>query len=57
MLDLIWILIFGLVSLLMVYIIFEMFRLGYNKEKRNERTDLWGRPNNQMNNTKRQWVV
>ncbi len=51
MLDLIWILIFGVVSLLTGYMILELFRLGYNKEKRNERTDLWGRPNNHMKNT------
>jgi len=48
MLDLIWILISGFVGLLIGYVIVEVFRWGYNKEKRNERTDLWGRPNNHM---------
>jgi hypothetical protein len=48
MLDLIWILISGFVVLLIGYVIVEVFRWGYNKEKRNERTDLWGRPNNHM---------
>ena len=49
MLDLIWIGIFGFVGFgLAGAIIVEVFRWGYNKEKRNERTDLWGRPNNHM---------
>ena len=48
MLDLIMILISILIFLFLGYVILEMFRWGYNKEKRNERTDLWGKPNNHM---------
>jgi len=48
MLDLIWILISGFVGLLLGYIVIEVFRYGANLERRNKRTDLWGRPNNHM---------
>ena len=48
MLDLIWILISGFVVLLIGYVIVEVFRYGANLERRNKRTDLWGRPNNHM---------
>ncbi len=48
MLDLIWILICGVVCLLLGFIVVEVFRYGTNLERRNKRTDLWGRPNNHM---------
>jgi len=48
MLDLIWILISGFVVLLLGYVVIEVFRYGANLERRNKRTDLWGRPNNHM---------
>ena len=48
MLDLIWILISGFVGLLLGYVVVEVFRYGANLERRNKRTDLWGRPNNHM---------
>jgi len=48
MLDLIWILISGFVVLLIGYVIVEVFRYGANLERRNKRTDFWGRPNNHM---------
>ena len=48
MIDLIWLLLAGIASATAGAIIVEVFRWGYNKEKRNERTDLWGRPNNHM---------
>ena len=48
MLDLIWILISGFVGLLLGYVVVEVFRYGANLERRNKRTDLWGKPNNHM---------
>ena len=48
MLDLIWILISCFVVLLLGYVVIEVFRYGTNLERRNKRTDLWGRPNNHM---------
>lgn len=48
MLDLIWILISIFVVLLLGYVIVEVFRYGANLERRNKRTDLWGKPNNHM---------
>ena len=48
MLDLIWILISVFVVLLLGYVIVEVFRYGANLERRNKRTDLWGKPNNHM---------
>ena len=48
MLDLIWILICGVVCLLLGYVVVEVFRYGANLERRNKRTDLFGRPNNHM---------
>jgi len=48
MLDLIWILICLSVVLLCGYLIVEVFRYGANLERRNKRTDLFGRPNNHI---------
>jgi hypothetical protein len=45
---------FALFSLLMMFafvaatIVFNVFKWGHDKEARGERTDIFGRPNNQM---------
>lgn len=45
---------FPLFSLLMMFalvatvIVFNVFKWGHDKEARGERTDIFGRPNNQM---------
>ena len=48
MLDLIWLLLAGLAAATAGAIIVEVFRWGYKKEKRGERTDWRGRPNNHL---------
>jgi len=48
MIDILFILLLIAIVMFSGYGILELFRWGYNKEKRNERTDLWGRPNNNM---------
>ncbi|MDA9016558.1 hypothetical protein N9H63_01100 [bacterium] len=48
MLDLIWLLLTGIAAATAGAIIVEVFRYGANLERRNKRTDLWGRPNNHM---------
>lgn len=46
--DLFWILGFVILGVSALLVIIEAFRYGANLERRNERTDLWGRPNNHM---------
>ena len=48
MLDLFWILGFVILGVSALLLIIEVFRYGTNLERRNKRTDLWGRPNNHM---------
>jgi hypothetical protein len=48
MLDLVSILLFLIFGSIFTIIIIEVFKWGYNKEKRGERTDLYGKPNNRM---------
>jgi len=48
MLDLFWILGFVILGVSALLLIIEVFRYGANLERRNKRTDLWGRPNNHM---------
>jgi len=48
MLDFVWILVCLIVTCIFGIIVIEVFRYGANLERRNKRTDLWGRPNNHM---------
>jgi len=48
MLEFIWILCMILITCIVGLIIIEVFKWGYKKEKRGERTDWRGRPNNHL---------
>ena len=51
--DVVWLFISGFATLVAGFIIMEVFRWGYNKESRGERTDIFGRPNNHLNKDKK----
>ena len=46
--DLVFGLLMVIARVITTFIIIEVFRWGYNKEKRGERTDWRGRPNNHL---------
>ena len=46
--DLVFSLLMVFAGVITTFIIIEVFRWGYNKEKRGERTDWRGRPNNHL---------
>jgi len=46
MLDFVWIILSLFFIFIVLTLLIEVFRYGANMERRNQRTDLWGRPNN-----------